>query len=81
MNRQTKGRVQAVTLKRAIVRLIERGMTRERIDRPELARRLCASRTQVDRMLDPENTAIRLDAAMKAARAVNQDLRIGLAAG
>jgi len=32
-------------------------------------------------MLDPENTAIRLDAAMKAARAVNQDLRIGLAAG
>lgn len=78
MTTQTNERRQAATFKRAIVRLIERGMVRERIGRPELARRLRASRAQVDRVLDPGNTSVRLDAAMKAARAVNQTLRIVL---
>jgi hypothetical protein len=79
MNRQSTGRRRAVDLKRAIVRLIEHGMTRERVSRPELARRLRASRSQVDRVLDPTNPATRLDAALKAATAVNQKLRIRLA--
>ncbi|MEJ1961966.1 MAG: Fis family transcriptional regulator [Gammaproteobacteria bacterium] len=78
MKTQTNGRRQAVTFKRTIVRLIERGMARERIGRQELAHRLRASRALVDRVLDPGNTAVRLDAAMKAAQAVNQRLRIVL---
>jgi DNA-binding phage protein len=78
MNRQIRERRHAATFKRAIVRLIKRGMTRELVGRHELARRLRVSRAQLDRVLDPANPAVRLDAAMKAARAVNQKLRIVL---
>ncbi len=78
MKRQTNDRRHAIALKQAIVRLIERGMSRERISRPDLARRTRTTRARVDRLLDPGNTSVRLDAAMKAARAVNQKLRIVL---
>ena len=76
MKEQPNERKQAIALKRAVVRLIKRGMVRERIGRPELARRLHASPAQVDRVLDPRDTAVRLDATLSAARAVNQKVRI-----
>ena len=78
MRKQTSERRHAIALKRAIVRLIERGMSRERIGRPDLARRTRTTCAQVDRLLDPANPAVRLDATMKAARAVKQKLRIVL---
>ena len=78
MKRQKIERRHAAILKQTIVRLIKRGMSRELVSRRELARRIRVSPAQLDRMLDPTNASVRLDAALKAARAVNQKLRIVL---
>jgi antitoxin HicB len=66
-------------VKRQVAGLIERGMAREGITRAELGRRIGSSVAQVNRVLDPGHTRVRLVTLVKAARAVKQNLRIGLA--
>jgi antitoxin HicB len=67
------------TLKRQVAGLIERGMAREGITRAELGRRIGSSVAQVNRLLDPGHTSVRLVTLVKVARAVKQNVRIGLA--
>jgi hypothetical protein len=45
----------------------------------QLAERLQTSRSQVDRLLDPDNTAITLESLERLASAVGRQLRIDLA--
>jgi antitoxin HicB len=68
--------VHAATVKRVIAGLLEEGMVREGLTKPEMARRMGTSRSQLDRVLDPRYVTIQLDTLMKAARAVGQDVRI-----
>ena len=68
--------VHAATLKRMVAALLEEGMTREGITKPEMARRMGTSRSQLDRVLDPAYVTIQLDTLMKAARAIGQSVRI-----
>lgn len=68
--------VRTATLKRVVARLIKEGMQREGLTKPEMARRMGTSRSQLDRILDPEYVTIQLDTLMKAARAVGQNLKI-----
>ena len=68
--------VHAAALKRVVARLVEEGMAREGVSKPEMARRMGTSRSQLDRVLDPEYVTIQLDTLMKAARAVGQSVKI-----
>jgi hypothetical protein len=68
--------VHAAALKRVVAELLEESMSREGISKPEMARRMGTSRSQLDRVLDPGYVTIQLDTLMKAARAVGQNMRI-----
>lgn len=68
--------VHAATLKRMVAGLLVEGMNREGLTKPEMARRMGTSRSQLDRVLDPDYVTIQLDTLMKAARAVGQNVRI-----
>ena len=48
------------------------------ISKSEMARRMKTSRSQLDRLLDPDNTRIRLDTLYKAASAVGRTVRLEL---
>jgi hypothetical protein len=41
-----------------------------------MARRMGTSRSQLDRVLDPENTSVQLDTLIRAARAVGKVVEI-----
>ncbi|MBF0177852.1 MAG: XRE family transcriptional regulator [Magnetococcales bacterium] len=49
------------------------------MNKASLAKRLATSRSQLDRLLDPENTAITLESMERLAHAVGRQLRIELA--
>jgi len=44
--------------------------------KPEMAKKMATSRSQLDRILDPENVSVQLDTLIKAARAVGKELEI-----
>jgi antitoxin HicB len=70
--------VQAAAIKRAIAEAVEDGMSKEGLSKVEMARRMRTSRSQLDRVLDPQCTTIQLDTLIKAAGAVGRELRISL---
>ena len=70
--------VTATVLKRLLTRQITEAMQAGRITKSEMARRMKTSRSQLDRLLDPENTKIQLDTLHKAARAVGRGVRLEL---
>ena len=47
-------------------------------DQDQMAARMETSRSQLDRVLDPDNTSIQLDTLMKAARAVGKVVEISI---
>ena len=68
--------VQAKALKRALSEQIEESMQAANISKVKMAELMATSRSQLDRVLDPENIAIQLDTLMKAARAVGKTVEI-----
>jgi len=54
-------------------------MAEKQITKSELAERLQTSRSQVDRLLDPENTSVTLDSLDKFASAIGAELRFEFA--
>ncbi len=67
---------EAAALKRVMVWQLETAMADQGITKVEMARRMHTSRTQLDRLLDPENDKVQLDTIMKAASAVGKRMRI-----
>lgn len=65
--------VQAKAIKKVVVAMLESA----EISQVELARRLQTSRTQVRRLLDPDNTSITLGSLQRAAGAVGHRLVVG----
>ena len=68
--------VQAKALKRALAEQIEESMQAANISKVKMAEMMATSRSQLDRVLDPDNVAIQLDTLMKAARAVGKTVEI-----
>jgi len=68
--------VQARALKRALAEQIEDSMQAARLTKLEMARKMATSRSQLDRVLDPDNVAVQLDTLIKAARAVGKVVEI-----
>jgi hypothetical protein len=59
--------VQAKALKRAFTEQLEDGIAAAKLTKLEMARKMDTSRSQLDRVLDPDNESIQLDTLMKAA--------------
>jgi predicted XRE-type DNA-binding protein len=69
---------QASALKRAISEAVEECMLESNLSKVEMSRRMRTSRSQLDRVLDPECTTVQLDTLIKAASAVGRELRFSL---
>ena len=70
---------QAIAIKRALAWQIEEAMNKGDVSKAEMARRMNTSRSQLDRLLDPENYAVSLETLTRAAHAVGRSLKIELA--
>ena len=68
--------VQAKALKRALAEQIEDSMLAANISKVRMAQLMATSRSQLDRVLDPDNVSVQLDTLMKAARAVGKTVEI-----
>jgi antitoxin HicB len=70
--------VEVLAQKRVIAWQIEQAMKEAGISKVEMARRMRTSRTQVDRLLDPDHGQVQLDTLQRAARAVGRTLKLEL---
>ena len=70
--------VQARALKRVLVEQLSDAMQSGNLSKVVMAQRMVTSRSQLDRVLDPDNLSIQLDTLIKAARAVGKTVEIRL---
>ena len=68
--------VEAVALKRVIAWQLSEAMKEAQLSKKQMAERIGTSRSQLDRLLDPENSSVHLQTIARAARAVGKRLRI-----
>ncbi|MHB8454943.1 MAG: Fis family transcriptional regulator [Acidiferrobacterales bacterium] len=68
--------VQAKALKRALAEQLAEGMEATKLGKAGMARKMATSRSQLDRVLDPNNLSVQLDTLIKAARAVGKVVEI-----
>lgn len=68
----------AIAVKRVLAWQLEQAMEKEQISKRAMAAAMKTSRSQLDRILDPENDRIQLDTLTAAARVLGLNLRIEL---
>ena len=68
----------AVAIKRVLAWELERAMADGGVTKNEMARRMRTSRSQLDRILDPDNDKVQLDTVFKAARALGREVKLEL---
>lgn len=68
----------ASALKRVLAWQIEQEMHRQKITKSAMAERMHTSRSQLDRLLDPEITGVSLETLQRAATVVGRELRVEL---
>jgi antitoxin HicB len=68
----------AVAIKRVLAWQLEKAMAKEDVTKNEMAKRMRTSRSQLERILDPDNDKIQLDTVFKAARVLGRELRLEL---
>jgi len=69
---------QAVAIKRVLAWQIGQAMEKSHITKAEMARRMDTSRSQLDRLLDPESDSVTLETLTRAARAVGRQVKVEL---
>ena len=68
--------VQAKALKRVVAEQIEDSMQSAKLTKMAMADKMATSRSQLDRILDPNNLSVQLDTLIRAARAVGKVVEI-----
>ena len=68
----------ALAVKRVLAWQLEQAMEKEKISKNQMAKRMKTSRSQLDRILDPNNPKVQLDTIMKAATVLGRDVRVEL---
>jgi len=68
----------AIAIKRVLAWQLNQAMAEKRMSKNQMAKVMRTSRSQLDRILDPDNDRVRLDTVIKAARAVGREVRIEL---
>src|SRR6202166_4697004 len=71
--------VEAVAIKRVLAWELEQAMQEQQKTKQEMAKQLHTSRSQLDRLLDPENISVTLDTITRAARALGKRVIIRVA--
>ena len=70
--------VTAAAIKSVLAMQLAREMKRRHLSKSKLAAKMKTSRTQIDRLLDPDMTAVSLEVLQRAASAVGKELRVNL---
>jgi len=74
----TQQEVTAGAIKRVLARQVQAAMAEGGLSKAEMARRMQTSRSQLDRLLDPENESVTLSTLQKAAAAIGREVRLEL---
>lgn len=72
------GEATEVAIKRVLAWQIKQTMQEQVMSKAEMARRMQTSRSQVDRLLDPGQTHVKLHTMQRAAAVIGKRLRIDL---
>lgn len=64
--------VEAVAIKRVLAWQFEKAMQKQQKTKQAMARQLRTSRSQLDRLLDPQNISVTLDTITRAARVLGK---------
>ena len=67
-----------IAVKRVLAWQIEQIMENQKLTKVEMARRMQTSRSQLDRLLDPENNKVQLGTLERAAAVLGKELRVEL---
>ncbi len=68
----------AVAIKRVLACQLKQAMEAQGISKNQMAKRMNTSRSQLDRILDPDEPRILLDTIFKAARVLGREVRLDL---
>src|SRR6202166_4953968 len=71
--------VEAVAIKRVLAWQFEQAMQEQQKTKRAMAKQLHTSRSQLDRLLDPQNVSVTLDTITRAARALGKRVIIRVA--
>jgi len=71
--------VEAVAIKRVLAWQLEQAMQEQQKTKQAMAKQLRTSRSQLDRLLDPQNVSVTLDTITRAARALGKRVIIRVA--
>ena len=71
--------VEAVAIKRVLAWQLEQAMKEQQKTKQAMAKELHTSRSQLDRLLDPQNISVTLDTITRAARALGKRVIIRVA--
>ncbi len=66
--------VEAIAIKRVLAWQLEQAMRKQRKTKKAMAAQLRTSRSQLDRLLDPQNAAVTLDTMSRVARVLGKRL-------
>ncbi|NOS73496.1 MAG: XRE family transcriptional regulator [Methyloglobulus sp.] len=70
--------VQTVAIKRVIAWQIEEAMKTSHITKAQMARHMKTSRSQLDRLLNPEHSGVTLETLSRAAQVIGRNIRVEL---
>jgi antitoxin HicB len=70
--------VTATAMKRVLVWQITHAMTKQKLTKSDMAKRMKTSRAALDRLIDAENTSVTLQTLARAAAALGKELSISL---
>lgn len=74
-----KDEVEAVAIKRVLAWQLAKAMRQQQKTKKAMAKQLRTSRSQLDRLLDPQNVSVSLDTITRAARALGKRVIIRVA--
>jgi antitoxin HicB len=78
-NEGIREEVEAVAIKRVLAWQLEEAMRKQQKTKKAMAAQLRTSRSQLDRLLDPQNASVTLDTMSRAARALGKRLIVRVA--
>ncbi len=67
-----------LAVKRVLAWQLEQAMAKQKMSKNQMAKAMKTSRSQLDRILDPNNDRVQLDTVIKAARVLGREVRIDL---
>ena len=65
-----------IAIKQVLARQLAEEMKQKKMTKTEMANRMQTSRTQLDRLLDPEKTGVSLETIQRAASVVGRQFRL-----